>query len=283
MIIPYDTDAPIYHFPWMTISIIAINVFVFAGEVIYPEEFSPYMLFLGEGLHPVQWLTCNFLHADIIHLLGNMVFLWSFGIIVEGKLGWWKFLLAYCTIGVTEGLFVQVIMQGSEPGAALGASGVIFGLLAMNFLWAPKNELTCLYWFWPFVGTAEFSIQFFSIIFIGWECVLLYLQGFEMSSAFLHVAGATVGLGLAYFMLVYQMVDCEGWDWISLADKELALQNRSPRAKAAKKSADSKFKIKKVKTKSTKKKSSPLLQNSNKVLSEKKQVKNEDTWTLKKK
>src|SRR5262245_50368908 len=42
-------------------------------------------LWLGQGLHPSQWLTHNFLHAGLIHLIGNMIFLWAYGIVVEGK------------------------------------------------------------------------------------------------------------------------------------------------------------------------------------------------------
>ncbi len=54
----------------------------------------------GEGLHPVQWVTNNFLHGRIFHLVGNMIFLWGFGLVVEGKLGWWRFLLVYMGIGI---------------------------------------------------------------------------------------------------------------------------------------------------------------------------------------
>ena len=62
-----------------------------------------YSLTLGDGrLHPVQWVTHNFLHLDFFHVLGNMIFLWAFGIVVEGKLGPWKYLLTYLLIGITQ-------------------------------------------------------------------------------------------------------------------------------------------------------------------------------------
>ena len=81
---PYGTDAPIYYRPIITIAMIVINVLVFAsytpGERLFaadaPVAVEPYMLAIGDGLHPVQWLTCNFLHANIFHLIGNMLFLW---------------------------------------------------------------------------------------------------------------------------------------------------------------------------------------------------------------
>ena len=61
----------------------------------------------GRGrLHPIQWVTHNFLHYDVLHLAGNMLFLWSFGIVVEGKLGAFKFLMTYLAIGTLHGALV---------------------------------------------------------------------------------------------------------------------------------------------------------------------------------
>ena len=106
---------------------------------------------LGAGLHPMQWLTHNFLHADILHLLGNMVFLWAYGIIVEGKIGWLLFLLTYLGIGTAHGAAIQAAYLGAaEPSYVLGASAIIFGLMAICMIWAPVNDLSCFYLF--FVG-----------------------------------------------------------------------------------------------------------------------------------
>ena len=74
----------------------------------------------GDGLHPMQWITCNFLHAGLLHLVGNMLFLWSFGLIIEGKLGWYKTLAVYLGIGVVQGAIVQVLMLGSHGGGHWG-------------------------------------------------------------------------------------------------------------------------------------------------------------------
>jgi membrane associated rhomboid family serine protease len=87
MLIPYSTDAPIYHWPITTVLLIAVIVLAFCGEVANPDQVSAFILAFGDGLHPLQWLTCNFMHADFFHIAGNMVFLWCFGLIVEGKLG----------------------------------------------------------------------------------------------------------------------------------------------------------------------------------------------------
>jgi membrane associated rhomboid family serine protease len=156
MIIPYNTDAPIYYRPFMTIVLIVVNIICFGWEMQSDiEAIEPYMLVFGDGLHPSQWITSLFMHASISHVVGNMVFLWAFGLVVEGKLGWWKFLLSYLLIGAIESMMSQVLMLWSDYGHALGASGAIFGLLAMCLVWAPKNELHCFYWYVVFVGTTD--------------------------------------------------------------------------------------------------------------------------------
>src|SRR5947208_1720658 len=101
MLIPYTTDASLRYFPWATIGLIAVNAVVFfatgmgdaAGIVAYGVEY-------GNGLHPLQWITSIFMHVHFAHLIGNMLFLWVFGMIVEGKLGWWKFLAVYLSLGI---------------------------------------------------------------------------------------------------------------------------------------------------------------------------------------
>ncbi|MBN1395353.1 MAG: rhomboid family intramembrane serine protease [Pirellulales bacterium] len=219
MLFPYSTDAPIYHWPFTTIAFIVVNVAVFYAEMAAPEAVvGPYMLVFGDGLHPVQWLTNNFLHAGILHLLGNMLSLWSFGLIVEGKLGWKKTLAVYLGIGVAYGAIVQTIMLGSSGGApgALGASGIVFGLMAMSLVWAPENNVQCLLLlvFWPIYF--EIKVVVLVGIFLFFQIGLLLLNHMAMSSELLHVIGAALGFIVAVWMLRGEMVDCEHWDVFSV-------------------------------------------------------------------
>ena len=113
MLLPIGTDAPVYHFPWMTIVLIVGNVFSFVltGS---GSRTDGWLLQFGNGLHPVEWLAWNFLHFGFMHLLGNMFFLWAFGLVVEGKIGWWKYLLVYLGVGIVGGFVVQLIMLGTD-------------------------------------------------------------------------------------------------------------------------------------------------------------------------
>lgn len=234
LLVPYSTDAPVYHYPWATLGAIAANVGVhLAWSLLPPEAAEPFALKLGAGLHPLQWLTHNFLHADFLHLLFNMVFLWAYGIVVEGKVGWWRFLLIYGAIGVAHGAAVQAAYLGaSTPGHVVGASAIVFGLMAIDMLWAPANDLSCFYMIWVgfrlFTNTVELPIYAFALLQLALEALsvgLTYLiRGDPLSSGLLHLSGAAWGLAVGLIFLRLGLVDCEGWDVFSLLKKRRELR-----------------------------------------------------------
>lgn len=216
MIIPYATDAPIYHRPVGTVTLIVVNALVFFATVgMAVDDRMAYALVRGDGLHPVQWLTSCFMHADVMHLVGNMIFLWAFGIVVEGKLGAWKFVPLYLFLGVAHGALMQVLSLRAEHGYVLGASAAIYGLMAVCAVWAPVSNLTCFYLFWIvriYTGTSDVAILMFAIFYIGWEFVVVLFTHAAMSTPFLHLSGALIGLAVGVFMLQAKLVDCENWD-----------------------------------------------------------------------
>jgi membrane associated rhomboid family serine protease len=199
MIIPWGTDAPIYHRPLATVALIGVNVLSF---LLFPVgDHEEWALRLGGGIHPLQWITANFLHIGFWHLLGNMLFLWAFGIIVEGKLGWWAFTLVYLVLGLASSAVLQFLVHPPEPAVMAGASGIIYGLLAMCLVWAPKNDLhvIALFRFWPI--DFEVPILWVSGLYIGIEVLEAAARGFAISSALGHVTGAVCGFVLAVVML----------------------------------------------------------------------------------
>lgn len=214
---PISTDAPVYHFPYATIGLIAVNtvVFVFTATMDH-DQIRPWMIVFGQGLHPLQWITSNFLHAGFMHLFGNMAFLWVFGLVTEGKLGWWKFLSAYLAIGIVESMIAQVAFLGMEtPRFGLGASGCVFGVMAMALVWAPLNEVHLVGLFFFFVirvFSFEATILFCSGGYVTLNAVLLWLKGFRISGEFAHVMGAVLGGALGVVLLKQKLVDCENWD-----------------------------------------------------------------------
>jgi membrane associated rhomboid family serine protease len=242
VIIPYGTDAPIYHRPIATVSLIVVNtVAFFATWSMAQDDRMAYALVRGDGLHPLQWLTSIFMHGGIEHLVGNMIFLWAFGLVVEGKLGALKFLVLYLGIGLTHSAAMQVLSLGSEHGYILGASAVIYGLMGVCMIWAPANCITCFYFFWIiriFTGTGDIAILIFALFYIGWEFVAVLLEHGAVSTPLLHLTGAVIGIAVGLVMLQAKLVDCENWDLFAVmsghegrpADKR---RKRQPRARPA--------------------------------------------------
>jgi membrane associated rhomboid family serine protease len=237
--IPLGTDAPIYYWPKATVAAILINIAVFVALPGPPDRepddppstFERYALTLGDGLHPVQWVTHNFLHFDPFHLIGNIIFLWAFGIVVEGKLGALKFVPAYLAIGTAHGASVQTLMLGfPHVVPAAGASAVIFGLMAMCMIWAPRNELNCwaifIVVFRVFVFNWDLRYTTVALFYIGLQVLGLVLAGMLGAPAISemgHMSGAFWGFVMAIALVRLRWVDCEGWDLFSLLAKRRQL------------------------------------------------------------
>ena len=227
MFLPYATDAPIYHWPKATVGLIVANVLIFLATAgMSEEQRMTFALSRGDGLHPLEWFTEFFMHADIEHLIGNMIFLWAFGIVVEGKLGVLKYLAIYLGMGVIHSAAMQVLSLSAEHGYILGASAAIYGLLAICMIWAPSNDLHCLF-FWRFIPRQiDIGILWFALLYIGMEFLMvIFMQG-AMSTPFLHLTGAVIGMIVGVAMLKAGLVDCENWDIFAVIQGRQGMSKR---------------------------------------------------------
>lgn len=229
MLLPIRCDAPVYHWPVATVALIVANVLVFFGMAsgaIDPS--SGWMLEYGTGLHAHQWLLSIFTHLDFGHLFGNMVFLWVFGLVTEGKLGWRRFLPCYFLIGVGQSAVEQALFSGAshEGEFSMGASAAIYGLLAMSCVWAPKNNVTIFVWVIFFITTFDLSVGALAAIYIGLDLLTLVgvnflLFAFSGETTFalspvLHLMGAVAGAAVGVALFKRGKVDCENWDIFSV-------------------------------------------------------------------
>ena len=216
--IPYGTDAPIYYRPLTTLTMIAVNLVVFS--MFTHEEIEPFMLAMGSGLYPHQWLTANFLHADIFHLVFNMLFLWVFGTVIEGKIGSLKMLALYLGISVVFGALFQILTLWCPSNNAFGASGVIFGLAAMSFIWAPESKIHAwlIYWILLRAGIKDLETEISLIVgfFAVLQIAFSLLFGSGLIGELGHIVGALIGLTVAIVMLKKNLVDCEYGDIFSV-------------------------------------------------------------------
>lgn len=95
----------------------------------------------SESLHTL--LTHMFLHGGLLHLAGNMLFLWIFGDNVEDKLGHWKFLGFYLCCGLLAA-FAELSLAPFSNTPMVGASGAIAGVMGGYLLLFPKAKVDIL-------------------------------------------------------------------------------------------------------------------------------------------
>jgi rhomboid family protein len=138
---------------------------------------------IAAGRHLGTLITSMFLHANLLHVAGNMLFLWIFGNNVEDRLGEIKFLIVYFTAGLA-GSLLQAIITPTSTVPMLGASGAISGLLAAYVLYFPRARV--LTFIVPF-----FFFTLPAYLFIG------YWIAFQALNAFLNIGVA--GGGVAFF------------------------------------------------------------------------------------
>lgn len=181
--VPLRDDNPTRIVPVVTYAILVINIVVFVYELslgpdleaffrvwaVIPRELSAY--FLGEptGLPFPAWITLitsQFLHAGLLHIAGNMLFLWIFGNNVEDKLGHVRFLIFYLACGVLAGLAQWFFSSGSVI-PSLGASGAIAGVMGAYILRFPRAEVLTLiplgFFMWTFRVPAIFFLGFWFV------------------------------------------------------------------------------------------------------------------------
>jgi membrane associated rhomboid family serine protease len=88
-------------------------------------------------------ITYQFFHADIAHIVGNMVFLWVFGDDIERAVGRWRFLAFYLLCGVVGGL-AFVANDPQSRIELIGASGAIAGVVVAYVMLRPCAKITVL-------------------------------------------------------------------------------------------------------------------------------------------
>jgi membrane associated rhomboid family serine protease len=218
MIVPTGTDAPIYHWPIMTAVIMVANVVMFVLQLLIPEFTE--MLWLEFGtLRPHTWITSAYLHADVGHIIGNLMFLFIFGIIVEGKIGWWRFALVYNLSAIAASIIINAISI-FVIGSGLGASCAIFAIMAICFLWAPENEIQFhygwIFYFRIYAGSFMAPVQYVCFFFFAVNLLTAAFTGFGISSAVFHLIGLLPGFVIGWAMLKFRQVNCDGHDFFSI-------------------------------------------------------------------
>ncbi len=213
MFFPFKDNNPTRTFPFITIALIVMNVFIFFytlvsisdlegyKNIVYSYGAVPsYLLSLKQvqPIHPsLTIFTSMFMHGGLLHLAGNMLYLWIFGDNIEDTLGHFGFLVFYLACGIAAA-YAHAITSPSSMMPMIGASGAVSGVLGAYLLLFPRAR----------VYTLLFFIVFFQVItlpaffVIGFWIVIQLFNGLASNGAagqggvawFAHVGGFLFGL-----------------------------------------------------------------------------------------
>ena len=240
MIIPWAVDVPRDRYPVMNYVVIGIILLFFTFQVIdwlsFIERRELLQFEIDQGkmteaeakgiLEEVRnegsgvlilrsWRLREFfghmwLHGGVIHLLGNLIFLWVFGNAVCSKIGGWFYFPLYIFFGLSAAFFHQLFIGGS--GGMVGASGAINGVVEMYLFYFAENDITCF--FTVTLGDwHRFTVSSYKVIsvFLLFDILGAILGGSGVAY-FAHLGGFAAGFGLAMLLLKIGVVKMERYE-----------------------------------------------------------------------
>jgi len=221
-VLPIKDDVPNERFPLVTIALIVANVLVYFlverggilsgasdasvidyGAVPYAVTHCP---FSGDGCASgvpsdtptaATLFTSMFMHAGLLHLGGNMLFLWIFGANVEGRMNRALFVVFYLAGGLVA-LLGQTVVEPGSAAPTIGASGAVAAVLGGYLLLFPRAKILTVIFIVLFFGVVELP----AILVLGFWFVMQLAFGLsDLGSEggvayFAHIGGFVFGLAM---------------------------------------------------------------------------------------
>jgi rhomboid family protein len=144
-----DDDSQRKTFPFVTYALIAANVVFFLIELLQGDPFImkwafvPARFLANPGGDFLTLFTSMFMHAGLLHIGGNMLYLWIFGDNIEDRFGHIPFLIFYLVCGLAATALQLAFSIGSNV-PNLGASGAIAGVLGSYIIMFPQEQVKVL-------------------------------------------------------------------------------------------------------------------------------------------
>jgi len=196
-------------------------------EVDLDLGFRPRYLFSGEKIYTI--ITSMYIHADIIHLLFNMIFLAVIGLLLEEKIGSLRYGIIYYITGIAACVTYSFTSGILNPGVILvGAAGGLFGILGAYARLYPNDKFA----FFPF--PYPLPIFTWAFIFLLIAIMATFVQGicfFGNVAHLAHVGGLFAGMAIAPLVMKIKTkekkkvskVDFEALEKIAVTEEDKAL------------------------------------------------------------
>ncbi len=221
MFLPIRTDYKQTRRPVVNYALVALNVGLFVlgynGMTAESQRRIWHWMLLPDVPQLYQFFSSMFLHAGWMHLLGNMVFLWTLGGAINDRFGNVGYLAFYLGGGVLAGLG-YVLLGGIAP--VLGASGAIAAVTGAYLVLFPRTRVTMLMVLY-FITFIEVSSLYLLIIQVVWNLLMSVMP--ELSGRFgggvaytAHASGYVYGIGVSLVLLKLRVLPRDVFDLLNL-------------------------------------------------------------------
>ncbi len=222
MLLPIRTSIRPRRTPYANYALIAANVLIILLEYHVDSRtgrwaFRPWVYyFILHAQRPALWqfVSYAFLHGGLLHIIGNMFFLYLFGNNVNDKLGNIGYLCFYLAGAVFSGIGHTLVGGGD----VLGASGAVAAVTGAYLVLFPQTLITVLYWL-IFIGTIELPAMYFiAFKLIIWDNLIEPQFTPPIAVAYsAHVAGYAFGIAAIVVMLATGLISSSNFDlWAML-------------------------------------------------------------------
>ena len=220
--IPLRDVIPSRTTPYVNFVIIGLNVLVFVYELSLGDlldAFTENFALIPASFSWTTVFTSMFMHGGVLHIGGNMLFLWIFGDNVEDRMGHGRYLVFYLMCGVAAAL-AQTALSPYSRVPMVGASGAIAGVMGAYFVLYPRSRILTLVPIFFFVQLIELPAIFFLGVWFLWQ----FLQGVgSIATAgmrtsgggiafWAHIAGFVTGVGTVMLFRRPERQRVEWWD-----------------------------------------------------------------------
>jgi len=221
--IPLRDNAAKRRFTPINVLLIIVNLAVFAYEVSLGPQVPAFVLRyamvpmritdsvrivadipanLVRSLEPIATIvTAMFVHGGILHIAGNMLYLFIFGAAVEWRLGSIRFLFFYFASGIAAAVATILIApQSAVP--VIGASGAIAGVLGAYFIFYPRGRITTILPLFIYIQIIEVPAVLYLLLWFALQLYSGLAEGTPSTVAggvawWAHIGGFLFGLALA--------------------------------------------------------------------------------------
>lgn len=204
IVLPIRNNKTEQQYPPVTLGLIVLNVllflFVYRLDLLQSYDFLYSWGFSWHLFHPLTLITTQFLHANLVHLAGNMLFLWIFGPPIEEELKELPFLGFYLVGGIMATLIYSLTLpEHMVDRPLIGASGSIAAIMGLYFVLYPKSKVEHFFFliirFWTFSLPAWVTLGYWFLL----QIYNTHVSAASPVAYYAHIGGFLFGFALGLY------------------------------------------------------------------------------------